>query len=201
MKRARSGDEVVTVSFVDRKYQIPLSVLLGIPRFELLLRDNPDAEHIHLNELDLGVTATLLQLHDVPRVPLELMDPNEAKQDRLYDICAELVRSERAHEWKNCLRLNNTVMLHFDVCIIEECNSFDMSFVGSQMLFLIKKNVFNQCLGYHKRVIQTTRGEIGIVSPGAFSTYGSQLYVFDCEASFYDFRVFFCLRYQLVKES
>ena len=60
MKRTRSADEVVTVSFVDRKYHIPLSVLSCICYFEeqgrsvFVVRKPQEKHNLHRVEIING---------------------------------------------------------------------------------------------------------------------------------------------------
>ena len=202
MKRGhenRNDDDIVSITYVDQKYRVPVGVMRKIPRFELLLQDNPEVEAIHFNELDMGATASMLRRH-VPPVDVDMNDPQTTQEDEVWDLCKQLITTKNANQWPRRLTREKFIMLTLDICIIDDCNTFDVSFVGQQDLLLLKKSILNACRGYNKRLVQLTKKDIHIFKFGySDENIGTELYLFTCETCIYDTRAFFTLRFKEIK--
>lgn len=199
MKRGcadRNDDDIVSITFVDCKYRIPVGIMRKIPRFELLLQDKPDVEAIHFNELDMGATSSMLSRY-IPRVDVDMNDPQLNLEDHAYNMCKLLITTKDVHNWPGRLANVGKVMIAFDICVIDECNTFDVSFVGEQHLCLLKRNVLNGCMGYNKRLVQVTGKEVGIFQLAYVDN--ASLYLFTSEVCIFNMRAFFTFTFKKVE--
>lgn len=86
----RDENDIVTVSFVDRKYHVPLSVLRKIHRMSLLLDDHPETEYISLHtELDMGAFGRVLEQY-MNKLDTNMLTATKDSDPHLVALCKNI---------------------------------------------------------------------------------------------------------------